>query len=166
MSSLAQTPKKDRHKSRRRGLRYWIAIGAVAAYTAVGSKTVALVYAQHSRGELEASQNQTKSLPVRRFDIPPGLLDEVLNAFQTVTGLRVLVPSDAIRSLTSPGVSGLFTVEQALQQLLTDTGLRYQFTATDEVTLEIAGPVGFVEVRAAEPVVQISSPKYTAPLRD
>ena len=53
-----------------------------------------------------------------RFDIPPGPLDVVLAAFEQLTGLRVTVSVDAIRSIQSPGVTGTLTTEEALQQML------------------------------------------------
>ena len=58
---------------------------------------------------------------MRRFDIPAGPLEGVLERFRLVTGLRVRVADPVIGTLQSPGVVGLFTAEQALTQLLTGT---------------------------------------------
>ena len=50
-----------------------------------------------------------------RFDIPAGSLDGVLAAFETMTGLTIAAPPHTtIQGLTSPGVAGTFTPEQAL----------------------------------------------------
>jgi catecholate siderophore receptor len=144
----------------------WVAMGTFVVYTAVGSKTVTLAYGQDPRSVLEAGQltEQSSALPVRRFDIPPGLLDAVLSAFRNATGLRVEMVNQVIGSLSSPGVSGVYPVEQALRRLLAETGVSYRFTAAGSVTLELRGPETAIEVK--ERAETVPSPKYTAPLRD
>ena len=71
---------------------------------------------------------------------------------------------EAMKVVTSPGVSGTFTDEQALQQLLTGTSISFRFTSPQIVALEFRGAAESVDVRGAAPAV--SSPKYTAPLRE
>src|SRR5262245_41994143 len=57
-----------------------------------------------------------------RFDIPGGPLEAALAAFEAVTGLRVEVPSRAtVQSVNSPGVSGTYSADQALERLLAST---------------------------------------------
>ena len=68
-----------------------------------------------------ASAPQSQS---RTFDIPPGSLDAVLKAFETVTGVAVTLAEDGIRTLPSPGVTGSLTVEQALAASSTGTQRR------------------------------------------
>jgi catecholate siderophore receptor len=119
------------------------------------------------RGAYQATYPQDSPLvvQVRRFDIQPGTLDSVLSAFATATGFRIVLVNEGIGNLASPGVSGTLTTDQALQRLLTGTGVTYRITAPDTITLELRGPSGSVEVTAIEPVVTLSSPKYTGPLR-
>jgi catecholate siderophore receptor len=81
-----------------------------------------------------------------------------------VTGLQVLVTNNEIGSLTSPGVSGIYTAEQALKQLLAGTGVTYRFTAPLVVMLDVSGPTTSIDVIGQASV--ISSPKYTEPLLD
>lgn len=100
----------------------------------------------------------------QRFDIPPGPLDAVLLAFKDATGITVLVSTDSIRNLHSNGVSGTYTLEQALEQLLAGTGVTHRFTSPQSVSLELRIQSEFVEVSGRAPVV--TSPKYTEPLRD
>ncbi len=69
-----------------------------------------------------------------------------------------------MNSLPSPGVSGVYTVEQALKQILAGTGITYRVTAAETVTLELQGLAASVEVTGS--VSPPSSPKYTEPLRD
>src|SRR6185369_3548538 len=109
----------------------WVAMGTFVMYTAVGSRTVTLAQMQDNRRPSGAGQSagQVPTLPVRRFDIPPGLLGETLNAFQIATGLRIETVNEAIRSLSSPGVKGFYADEQALRELLANTGATHRFTA-------------------------------------
>ena len=160
---------QKRRKKGRRGSRYWVlsigTMGALVAFTVGNSRAVALGYARHAEAAVTAadSQGQNRS-QVLRFDIPPGTLETVLGAFQSLTGLRVIIPNDAMRGLASPGVSGAYTSEQALKQLLAGTGVAYRYTGTETVTLEIQAAPESVEV--IDRTAPLSSPKYTEPLRD
>ncbi|MEX2303561.1 MAG: TonB-dependent siderophore receptor [Bryobacterales bacterium] len=140
----------------------WLATGTLVVYTAVGSRTVAVAAPQ--AGGSTPSSNQTQALVVRSFDIAPGPLEEVLRAFERATELQVNVPNQAIRTIQSPGVSGTYTNRQALQQLLTDTGVNFRFSDTGSVTLELATVSTSIEVTAQ--AAQPESPKYTEPLRE
>jgi catecholate siderophore receptor len=168
-SGKSRKKNKDKKKSlRQHGPKCWLtitAMGTLVAYGAFGSQTVGYAHARSPRSALTSigSQNTSKT-PTHRFDIPPGPLDAVLSAFQSVTGWRVILMKDEIGSISSPGVSGVYAVEQALKQLLTGTNVSYRFTATETVTLEVSGPSASVEVTG--PASTISSPKYTEPLRD
>lgn len=160
--------KRKRKRSGQRQARRWVitvtAAGTLFAYTIGNSRDVKLAYHAHAATVIARSQNQSQDQRVR-FDIPPGALETVLETFQTLTGWRVSLPNDEVRSIGSPGVSGMYTVEQALQQLLTGTGISYRVTEAKTITLEIQAQAESVEVRdAAE--TRVSSPKYTEPLRD
>lgn len=164
------TVKKNRKKSKkrsRRGPRHWVVaigtMGVLVAYTVGESRAVKLAYAQGVRNTPATVQLQTQEQRIR-FDIPPDTLDTVLAAFQTATGLQVSVPNDAVLNISSPGVSGLYTIEQALKQLLAGTGVSYNLTTPKTVTLEIQAQSGSVEVR--DEAGRVSSPKYTEPLRN
>lgn len=159
--------KRGRNGSRRRGPRYWVVAvstaGVLLAHTVGNSRAVALALVRNDRGVIHA-RTQNRQAPARRFDIPPGLLETVLDAFQQATGIRVTVTLDAIRSIQSPGASGVLTDEQALQQLLAGTNITYRFTAADAVALDLQGLSESVEVVGR--TSPLSSPKYTEPLRD
>jgi catecholate siderophore receptor len=99
------------------------------------------------------------------FDIPAGTLESVLLAFQKTSGLQVVIPNDAMRSVASPGVTGRYSPEQALRQILRDTGISYRFSDKRTVILEIHASAESVEVKDDARVV-LSSTKYTAPLLD
>src|SRR5688572_12624557 len=149
---------KRARKSRRRGVRYWVVavgtMGMLVAYTTGNSRAVTLVRT-HGNGAIIQTPTQGQAI---RFDIPSGTLDSALSAFQKACGLRVEIPNDAMRSLASPGVSGLYTPDQALRQILKGTGVSYSFTGPSAVTLEIQVEAQAVEIKdSAKP--QLSSPK-------
>ena len=95
----------------------------------------------------------------------PGSMDSVLTAFEQVTGFTVSLSKDGIGSLPSPGASGVYTGEQALQRLLAGTALAYRFTSSTAVSLDIKGVTESVEVTASVEALS-SSPKYSAPALD
>ena len=74
-----------------------------------------------------------------RFDIPPGPLGAVLAAFEQATGLEWRSRDEAIRELASPGVSGLFTADQALERAARGNGRDLRFTEDDGVALDLRG---------------------------
>lgn len=147
----------------------WAAMGTLVAYSAVGSKTFNVARAQDVTRP--GSRNQTiaqtqGAQPVRRFDIPAGSLDPVIEAFRQVTGITVRVSNQGIRSISSPGVTGLYTPEQALQKLLANTGLTYRFTSADSVSVDLKSVPQSVDVTSSIEALASSSPKYSAPLLD
>lgn len=155
-------PRKHKH---RRGPRYWIvatcAMGVLVAYCPNKSHNIVLGKAR-LRDDTTVSETQQRQI---LFDIAADSLEVVLAQFQKVADVQVVIPNDAMRSLPSPGVKGRFSVEQALREVLTGTGITYRFTDKRTVLLEIQAATESVEIRDdSRPVV--SSPKYTQPLLD
>lgn len=70
-----------------------------------------------------------------QFDIPAGLMSDVLLTFGEQTGYQVLYPTDLARNVVSPGVSGGMTPDEALVRLLGGSGLVYRFASEDTVTV-------------------------------
>src|SRR5437868_9381797 len=104
-------------------------MGALMAYSAVGGETVIPAHAMGNIGNVKGQHVMARAQsPVQQFDIPPGPLDSVMNSFQSITGLHVQMANDNMRNLNSPGVKGAFTVDQALKQILSGTGLAHSFT--------------------------------------
>jgi catecholate siderophore receptor len=157
----------DRNKKRvhkRRGPKYWIvaitATGALVAYCPTKSHN--LVLGRTTRGDETVVTTQQRQL---QFDIPAGTLESVLAKFQTTADIQVVIPNDAMRSLSSPGVVGRYSPEQALREILRDTGVSYRFTDKRTVLLEIHAQAESVEIRDdSRPV--LSSTKYTQPILD
>jgi catecholate siderophore receptor len=135
----------------------WVALGTLAAYGSVGDAWLA------------PAQNAPQSkaaLPTRRFEISAGPLETVLDAFATASGLQVQFMQDGIRAVQSPGVSGIYTPEQALRKLLAGTGVTFHFASEDKVAVDLATVTGSVDVTARVEALQTSSPKYAGPLLD
>ncbi|MGB7923359.1 MAG: TonB-dependent receptor plug domain-containing protein [Pyrinomonadaceae bacterium] len=160
--------RKNRRRSVQRGVKYWVlavgTMGTLVAYSVGNSRAVALAHARGLILTVPYAQEQERSAE-RRFDIPPGSIGAVLDAFQKLTGWVVIVPNEGMRGILSPGVSGVYRVEQALNQLLTGTGISYRVTAEKTATLEIQASPESVEVRDRESTT-LSSPKFTEPLLD
>ena len=173
--TLAST-NPSRRRRRRGTSRLFVLSAAVMASTAVSGKLTTPVHAQGTLRDprVVASRAATSSAignldegqatRTATFDIPAGPIGGVADRFHAVTGIRVVFANEDIRELPSPGVSGLMTVEQALDRLLVGTGVGYVFTARDLVTMEIRTSE-FVAVSGRE-TPTVSSPKYTTPLRD
>ncbi len=96
-------------------------LGSVALTTVTGTGPVTAAHAQGT---------QTLSLNIRAQN-----LGSALTAFADKAGIRLLFPSQLVAGKTSPALSGTFSREQALSQLLAGSGLVYQFTDAGTVTI-------------------------------
>ncbi len=151
-------------KSKKRSKRYWIvaitAMGVLVAYCPNNNHNLVL-----GRARLDNNTVTHKQERQIVFDIAAGTLEAVLTRFQQATDVQVVIPNDAMRSLSSPGVSGRFSPEQALKEILRGTGIAYRFTDKRTAILEIHAESESVEIRDdSRPV--LSSSKYTQPLLD
>jgi catecholate siderophore receptor len=138
----------------------WAAMGTLVAYSAIGSKTVRAQNVQQPVPANGAASQTQGSQPVRRFNIPAGPIGSVVTAFEQITGVTVALSNEGIRSLASPGVTGLYTPEQALQKLLAGVGLSYRFTTANAVSLDLKNVAQSVEVTTSVEALA-SSPKYS-----
>ena len=160
--------KKRRARSAKAGPRYWVlafgAAGAIVAFTVGNSHRMFTAYAHPRNGALEIAV-RADELSVTEFDIPAGPLRDVLATFQKKTGIEVKVGIELILEIDSPGVVGSFTAEQALRRILLGTGVSYAFTDARIVSLTLRAEAASVEIKDTNSPM-VSSPKYTAPLRD
>jgi catecholate siderophore receptor len=117
--------KPARRNSARALSRGWIAMGTLAAYTAMGAVRPAIASGKSVPAPEGAS---TVTLPLKRFDIPAGSLEQAIAVYEKTTGLRVKVvlPQGTLAGFNSPGVIGLYREDDALQRLLDGTGLNYR----------------------------------------
>jgi catecholate siderophore receptor len=90
----------------------------------------------------------------------------VLAAFEAATDLTIVPSSPSMGAITSPGVTGTMTIEQALAVITDGTSLTFRFTTSNTVSLEFRIDSQSVEVTGSAPAAVISSPKYLTPLRE
>jgi catecholate siderophore receptor len=143
-----------------------MAIGTLAAYGIVVPAKPAICYMQDRSGIPESNEpdGQSVTLPLRRFDIPGGALKDAATKFEAASGVKVHFANGGIAAIDSKGVIGLYTAEEALRLLLDGTGVSARFTGSHSVELELRGASSTVDVSAT--LAQVTSPKYTEPLRD
>jgi catecholate siderophore receptor len=114
----------------------WLAIGTLAMYTAIGSKTVNVAMAQSPGNAPGTGAASDAGAIERRYDIPAGLMGNALDVFQERSGIKVAVALSGLRDLQSPGVAGSYTAEQAITQIVKGTGVVWHFTGPNEMLLE------------------------------
>jgi catecholate siderophore receptor len=184
-------PSSSAHARRspsRRPRRRWVAVGAFAATTALAARMPAAAASlppefqgrtldplpatwlrepdeKHPRlvPAMVARHDDGQPPAVTRFDIAPGPLATVIAAFEKITGYTVTLSDPALGEIASPGVSGVTTVDQALAQLLTGTGVSAKETGLRRVTLELAGVNESLEVT---PAPRVASARYARPLAE
>ncbi len=100
-----------------------------------------------------------------RFDIPAQSLDGALNAFAEAAGVQLSYPGALSEGLRSPALSGDYTVDQALDQLLEGTGLGYRFVHDRTLTLERHDPLAALVAEAHRPIdyAQVTEPAPDKP---
>lgn len=144
---------------------YWMAMGALVAYSATSDSMLPAALAQEATGRPRpAVEAAAQTLPIRRFEIAAGPMDDVLKGFREATGLQVRIASPHIANISSPGVRGLYTAPQALEQIVSNTGLEFRFLESRLVEIRVRTQTTRVEV--SDDVTMLSSSKYTEPLRN
>jgi catecholate siderophore receptor len=156
--------KNKRVKSKRfAGSRGWLAAGWLACL-AMGSGKDAVGASVPENGL--TSGNPAENLPVKRFDIPAGPLEDAVKAYEQATGLSVklTLQSGDLGGIKANGVVGLHTPEEAMRLLLDGTGL--SFTVQDSQTIVVGlKRQEQVDVNASLPDA-VSMTKFTQPLLD
>src|SRR5262245_7818018 len=180
------TIKQPHHVQTTRAGVPWITVGALVASSAVGlrpslASAHELGFNEDARlAVIDAALRSTNSLPgrlayqdqdsaastVRRYEVGAAPLSDVVAAFERVSGIHVLLALPAIGSIQSPGISGSFDVEHALEAMLAGTGVRVRITSPTTAVLEVATLATDVEVQGRAPETMINSPKYVAALKD
>src|SRR5450755_3551410 len=140
-------------------------MGSLVMYTAVGTKTVA--YGGQAPAAVEGlPSRKIQSAPSYGFRIPAGTLDGVLAAFEAACGAHVNVLNPGLLQVSSPGVSGFFTMVDALRELLAGTGIVYHISGPLAFSLEIQGVAATVDVHDVNTALGGSSGKYTQSVLD
>lgn len=88
-----------------------------------------------SSGGTSATQ-QMPAGQVYHFAIPRQNISTAMAAFTLATGMQFMLDARLAQGVTSPGLQGDFTADEALRQLLQGTGLTFRYVNAKTVTLE------------------------------
>jgi catecholate siderophore receptor len=145
-------------RKRRRGAHWLFATSALVMSTALAARPAA--------AQPPAPVPAVQPAGLIRFDIPAGALDEALRLYEATTGLAVDVrlPADTLHMMQSPGVSGMVTLDGALEALLDGTALVAASRANGVITVDVRGLSESLQVTGRLP--HVSSPKYQTPLAE
>jgi catecholate siderophore receptor len=157
--------KKEPVNLRRFGYtRGWIAMGTLAAYAAMGGARSAL--AASPKADPIGSGSPAAALPLRRFNIPAGPLDEAIAAYEKATGLAVknALPAGTLPGFRSAGVVGLYREDEALRIILDGTRLNYNMQdagtmiiglrASDTVSVSSSADNSITMAKFTEPLIE------------
>jgi hypothetical protein len=100
----------------------------------------------------------------RNLSIPAEPLANALNDLAQQSGLQVMFPSELVARLRSPEVKGSLTAAEALQRLLSNTGLRFEFVNPHTITIvgPAPSPAGN-DTKPATPSGDSKNPSGTTP---
>ena len=107
----------------------------------------------------------------RSFDIPPQALAAALNRFSETVDMQLSYPAELTEGMQSPGVSGTYTPERALEKLLDGSGLKPRVTGNDIITIERPGASLSTEYLLAQapkenyPVTATDETRYDGPVK-
>ena len=141
----------------------WIAMGTLAAYTTIHGTRPALAAAK-AIPAIDGSPAST--LPLKKFDIPAGPLEEAVASYERITGLkvRIILPAGTLAGFNSKAVVGLYREDEALRLLLDGTGLGCQRLDSGTMVINVQAHET-VAVTAPLPS-SISIEKFSEPLID
>ncbi len=140
-------------------------MGTLAAYALAGGKVKAFAATPDDDADPGKDQNAVQ-IPVRRFDIPAGQLDQVLDAYRKATGISLHMDSlqAGLAGIHSNGVRGMYSSQQALREILSGTGL--SFTLDDAANATISLQTSESVNVSAGLYDEITMNKFTQPLLD
>jgi len=105
--TISGTKRSDTRR-RRRGTARLFVLGAAFMASTAGERLATPLHAQQQDRPGPAQPAAV------RFEIAAASIEEVVRAFEAVTGIPVTIVNEMIRDLPSPGVAGLFTPQQAI----------------------------------------------------
>jgi iron complex outermembrane receptor protein len=88
------------------------------------------------------------------LNIQPLPLGDALNEFARQTGLQVVLFADVGAGITTPGVSGNYTADDALAKLLAGTGLTYEYINERTIAVRATKKPGPTSMLTNEPVLR------------
>jgi iron complex outermembrane receptor protein len=106
---------------------------ALSVATALAS---GMVWPALAEDEAQSPPSSTTSSTRRDFNIPPQSLTTALALYGQQSGLQVTTDGDLVRNLSTQGVQGNFTPDEALRRLLAGTGLAWSIGAAGTIVLQ------------------------------
>lgn len=97
---------------------------------------VAVAFAIGISGNSQNAQAQTPAADARHYDIPAGNLADCVRQLGMQSRLQLLAPPELTGNLRCQSVTGNYTARQALDQVLTGSGLTYEFVNTSTVVIK------------------------------
>jgi len=82
-----------------------------------------------------AAAQESRHVVPHGLSIPAEPLEDALNALAQQSGLQILFSSDLVARLRGPEVKGSLTAEEALERLLANTALRFEFVNAHTITI-------------------------------
>ena len=105
----------------------------------IGMKTGKLLLALLATTALQISPPFVQTVYAQQtnisYSIPAGSLGAVISRFGDKSNLQILYPADLVRGKSSSGLQGTMGKQEALSRLLAGTGLTYNFTNANTVTI-------------------------------
>jgi catecholate siderophore receptor len=146
---------------RRKNVRL-MAMATMAAYVAMSRMDAKAQQVAGETGKIAVPVQ----LPVRRFKIVAGPLDQALDRYRQQSGvtLKLDIPETTLAGFIGQKVVGLYGNEAALRQLLEGTGLSFRFEGADRVSVGLYDAQS-VSVNAGLPDA-VTMAKFTEPLLD
>jgi catecholate siderophore receptor len=148
----------------------WKIMAQATVLSTVGAIGITPAKAANSFVGTGASESQpvktgVSSAQQHDFNIASGDLTTALDAFSHATGITVnsTISTDKLAGFRSKGVQGVFTYEQALHQLLADTGLSARFDAANQVDIDMRDTQS---VDVTTNVAQLPLQQFSQPLLD
>ena len=127
-----------------KGVQMISAIVIAAAVLSTGSATANAVWTQGEILEVGRYSHVIKvaqAVQTRRFDIPSQSLASALVAFGKQAGIQVSFKVQAVRARKSLAISRETSPRKALEELLKDSGLKFDFIGTSAVRIYRLNPV-------------------------
>ena len=90
------------------------------------------------------------------FSIPDGELTSLLLEFSEQSGVQLFYRSEISKGVTVRGINGSYTIKQALQKLLADTDLIFEFTDENTISIRL--------VETERPDTKLSTQTKTTPV--
>ncbi|WIO73625.1 TonB-dependent receptor plug domain-containing protein [Porticoccaceae bacterium LTM1] len=105
----------------------------ISKYSFYHKKLVLSIAAVLSIGLVNASQDDAEKL---NLDIKPQDAGSALMELASLSGVQIIVSEEAGYSVQVDALKGIFTLEQALKSLLSNTGLIYRYTSENVVLIK------------------------------